>query len=199
MRVSFLFSAILAVGLLLGDATAKADGVTDQMDRAKQAYSQGKLSNAAQELQKALAAVQNKMAGDFLKVLPAAPQGWTTDQPEVQGLGMSSGGFSITNTFTKGDQGITVSLVLDDPATEAALAGLLAAQGLDQAGSRKIKIGEDTALLHWDAEEKAGEVMMVPGSRALLQVEGSGMDKPDILVDVLKAFNISQLKKLLRQ
>lgn len=109
--LAVLLSATLAL-------PAQADDVTDLMNSAMQAYSDGDIQYALDELEMArqkLLAMKTASLGAFL---PAAPDGWTReDNGDMNtGLAMMGGGVGAEATYTDADGStVKITLMADNP------------------------------------------------------------------------------------
>jgi hypothetical protein len=89
-------------------------------------------------------------------------------------------------------------MIIDNPAVGVSAALFQdPAQPVSRPGWSRFKLGNDDVLLRFDPATRAGEVLMVIGDRALLQVEGNEIAKDDVLVEIARGWNIGALKKLI--
>ncbi|KIL99941.1 hypothetical protein CCC_02730 [Paramagnetospirillum magnetotacticum MS-1] len=173
-----------------------ADTVPVRLDAARAAHAKGDLARAAIELEAAVAELQSrlgKMLGDFL---PPPPTGWQAEPVEIQSLSGSGGGLAVTRAYARDDNTLNVSLIIDSPAVAAAAAQLANSA---QPNTRKVKVGGEDAVLRWDSQGRNGEVLLVPGPRILLQIEGDNLGSADVLSEAAKGWNLAGIKKALPQ
>lgn len=192
MRVpaAVLISALLVV------SPALAQPVADSIEAAKQAYGKGELLKAAGSLQAALDAVHESLGKMFLPLMPAAPAGWQSFDAQADTMGIAGGGMTVMKGYEKGEASINASIILDQEAVSG-IADILAnpAAIASQPGMTKVTLPDGPALMRWDAEDKSGEIMLVIGDSLLLQIVGNGIDKSDILVDMMKKWNVGAIRK----
>ena len=76
-----------------GDPAATADDVTDTIQSALDAYNEGDIAYATEELNFALQLLKEMRAGDLMSFLPEALDGWTReiDGDAAMALGMMGG------------------------------------------------------------------------------------------------------------
>lgn len=187
---SLAFAALLAAAV-----PARADDLAGRIDEARQNYQKGDLVRASGQLQAVLDQIQAKLGETFIPLLPPPPAGWDADQPETDSLDIG-GGLSVSRGYQKGDGALNASMVVDNPAVAAAAAMLSNPNATTvQPNFKRVRIGSEDALLRWDGAAKSGEITMVLGGRVLLQVNGSEIDKPDLLVEMAKGWNIAGIRK----
>lgn len=179
-----------------------------RIDRAKQLYQQGKLLQAADELDAAIDAINSLLGQRYGQTLPPAPAGWVVDQPDPQRLALMGGGMAAIREYkpavppagaTPGPQPqrMNARIVLDGAAVQA-MAPLFAPtlpQGTPQT-VRKVRIGNEDALVAYDPQIRAGEVSVLVGGRILVQVEGQNVPNADPMIAAMRGWNLAELRKL---
>jgi hypothetical protein len=175
---------------------AWADDISNQVETARAAYAKGDQLHALSALQAAVGQLSERLLGQFGKLLPPVPQGWEASPPELQPLDSIGGGFSVTQAYSKGESTLNVSLIVDNP-TVGSSASMIreSAQQVARPGWARLKLGADDALLRFDPQTRAGEIMIVVGGRVLLQVEANDIGKDDVLIDMLRGWNIAAVRK----
>ncbi|CAA7614435.1 conserved hypothetical protein [Magnetospirillum sp. LM-5] len=173
---------------------ALADDVPAKLDAARAAYAKGDVARAARELEAVLTGLHQRLGKALAETLPAAMAGWQAEAPEIQGLSQAGGGLSVSRAYAKGDSSLNATLILDSPAVDAAIG--LFANPAARAGTRKVKVGPEDALLRYDSSTHAGEVTLVIGNRVLLEIEGDGITNGETLVDAAKGWNTARIRTL---
>ncbi|OWU86190.1 hypothetical protein ATO6_04905 [Oceanicola sp. 22II-s10i] len=141
----------LAAGLaaILGTAAA-ADEVTDTLQSALDAYNDGDLQYALEELDFAkqlMLAIKTDALGAFL---PAAPEGWTREvNTEMNAaLGMMGGGVGAEADYSGPGEGFKITILADNPMVGAmgAMITNAAAYGakVERVGREKFMVQDDT-------------------------------------------------------
>lgn len=194
MRQGALLSAMAAM-LICGGAWA-ADGVPAHLDAARAANARGDIARAAQEVEAALAELQVRLGRTLGEFMPPPPAGWQAETPETQGLAGAGGGLAVSRSYGKDDATLNAAVIIDSPAVAAA-ASQFAAPPSSQANVRKVKIGAEDALMRWDAANRSGDIVLVVGARALLQIEGDNLSSSDLLIEAAKAWNVAAIRKVL--
>lgn len=179
-----------------------------RIDRAKQLYQQGKLLQAADELDAAIDAINSQLGRRYGQTLPPAPAGWVVDQPDPQRLALMGGGMAAIREYKPAvppagatpspqPQRMNARIVLDG-ATVQAMAPLFAPtlpQGTPQT-VRKMKIGNEDAVVAYDPQIRAGEVSVLVGGRILVQVEGQNVANAEPMIATMRGWNLAELRKL---
>ena len=179
-----------------GPAAARPDPVPGWLDSARAAHARGDLARAAHDLEAAVSDLQTRIGTQLAASLPPPPSGWQAEAAETQSLFSSGGGLSVGRAFTREDASVNVLLILDSPAVAAAAAQFQPGAPL-AANVRRVKVAGEEALVRWDGGTHSGDVTLVLGGRALLQVEGDGVASSDLLLDTAKGWNLGVIRKLL--
>jgi hypothetical protein len=194
-----------------GQPAARRAEAVQRMDAAKQMYQNGKYLQSADELQAAIATIYSQLGKTYGQTLPPAPQGWVIDQPDPQRLALMGAGMAAVREYRPaapppapqaGQQGqlptrMNARIVLDGDAVRA-MAPLFQPQlppGTPPT-VRKIRIGQNDAVVAYDPQLRAGEVSVLVGGRILLQVEGTGVANADPMIATMQGWNVPELKKL---
>jgi len=187
-------SALLAAAEV--SPPARPDPVPGLIESARAAQGRGDLARAAHDLEAALSDLHGRIGTALAAGLPPPPSGWQAEAAETQSLFNAGGGLSVGRAFSHEDASLNVLLILDSPAVAAAAAQFQPGAPLS-ANVHRVKIGGEDALVRWDAGTHSGDVTVVLGGRALLQVEGDGVASADLLLDTAKGWNLTGIRKLL--
>src|SRR5262249_27076269 len=157
---------------------ARADQITQEIDRAKQAYLQGKLNDARLSLDMAAQLVSQQKAKVLNGILPPPFLGWRAedktapaDPGTVGGAATSAasalGGITAARTYRKDNRACAVTVAGDSPIL-AAVSMFLANPSFAQAsGARLQRIGNQRAVITQD-----GEVQVLSANNYLVTVTG---------------------------
>ena len=121
---------------------ASADEFTDVIAGALEAYEEGDITVAREELDYAMKLLTDLKAQSLAGFLPAALPGWTRSHAEAEGGGMAmamlGGGTTAAATYTDGSQEMTITLMANSPMVSgvAAMITGMAAMG----GGKPIRI-----------------------------------------------------------
>jgi hypothetical protein len=175
----------LACALTLVVAAAAADDFTDTLEGALEAYRDGDITAAQQDLEyagKLLTALKSDSLATFL---PPAPAGWTREEAgdggEAAGMmGMFGGGTMASATYRRGDEEMELSLIANSPMITG-MAGMLsgiAAMG----GGKPMRIQRtEFALNEQDLQGVVGgKVMVSVGGDASVEDKTALVDSMDL-------------------
>jgi hypothetical protein len=195
------FSTVSLITLLLASGVpATADPITDQIDAGRRAYEAGDARVAIQALNFAVAQIEEQLKAVQLQLLPAALPGWTAEDAvsESGGLAAMIAGTNLSRSYRREEDGaaLTISITADSPLL-AMMNMMMSTPMLLQTdpGSSPYTFGGFRGTLKKD-DDGSETIMLMVGSRILVQLEGSGVDR-QTLEAYLEAMNLSQLEKAL--
>jgi hypothetical protein len=134
--------ALALIPLLALSPAASADEFTDVIAGALEAYEEGDITVAREELDYAMKLLTEMKAQSLARFLPAALPGWTRTEADAEGGGMAmamlGGGTTAAATYSDGSQELTITLVANSPMVSgvAAMISGMAALG----GGKPIRI-----------------------------------------------------------
>jgi len=174
--------AVLVAGLAV--APALADEFTDTLDSAITAYNHGDVAGAQQDVEYAGKLLTAMKAEGLAKFLPAAQDGWTRADQNVEEAGgvmaMIGGGTTTGATYKKADgTEMTITLVANSPMVSgiAAMIGGMASMG----GGKPMRI-ERTEFANNDGELQGvvdGKVMITVAGDATVEDKTAYLEAMD--------------------
>jgi len=176
----FLLSAAAAFTA----ATASADEVTDTLTSAIEAYEDGDVKYALEELEYAKQLLVAMKTGELVTFLPEAPQGWSREVSTEMGAGlaMMGGGTGAEAEFEKsGEDSFTVTLMADNPMV-GAMAGMLGSAAA--IGAKIERVGRQKMMI------QDGEITGLVDNRILVQAKGGNVAT---MLEVLKTIDYRAL------
>ncbi|KAA6185656.1 hypothetical protein F2Q65_08145 [Thiohalocapsa marina] len=186
--------------LPLGSPAPAADAVTEQIDAGRQAYEAGDPRGAIQALNFAVAQIEEQLKALQLQVLPAPLPGWTAEdaQSETAGFAAMIAGTNLSRTYRRddGEASLTITITADSP--------MLAMMNMMMSTPLLMQADPDNAPFTFGGyrgtiqqpPDGSAKVMLMVGSRILVQLEGRGTDR-QTLEAYLEALNLSGLEKAL--
>jgi hypothetical protein len=149
---------------------ALADEFTDTLEGALQAYRDGDLNAAQQDLDYAGKLLTAMKSEHLAKFLPAPPAGWTrdesADEAEASGfMGMFGGGTAATATYRRAAEEMTLTLVANAPMITG-MAGMLSGIA-GMGGGKPMRIQRTEFALNDQ------DLQGVVGGKILVSVGGS--------------------------
>ncbi len=135
-------SVLVLLACVAGASIARADDVSDQIDKAAAAW-RAHDSQAAIIALEAAASLLHQARADALKaLLPPPLPGWTADPAETSAVSAAvlGGGTSATGTYHNGEQRVQVQITTDSPMLMG-MAALLGSPMGAASGVRTVTVG----------------------------------------------------------
>ena len=202
-----VFSA-LAMALLITSSCYAADvksEAVESLGTAQQFVEKGNYSKAIEEINYALAKINELTAADLLKFIPEAPQGYKLVNKNSQGVGSAAtiaGNAGATAQYIN-DAGSTIDLniaiggMTGKMASLAALGSLFAGIAPDASGgqTRKVRVQGYTGTEMFSAGDKSGTLTFQVGEKTSVTIEGTDIDSSDILMNLAKNLDFTGIEK----
>lgn len=192
-RVSAIAGLLTIVG-----GSALADQVIDQIEVGKQNYVEGDYAAAITELEFAVNELRNKLSALFMATMPDPPAFWAAEQAALNGgAALFGGGLMISREYyeQKGEGKVKAELVVDSPMVQAFSAVLSNPIMIaNEPQIERIRLGEMSALLNWNPEESSGDISLSIGGRVLAKVEGDDLSDKEVLIDLMKTWDLDAVK-----
>ncbi len=195
-----LFQASL-LSAALGVATAlPADEISEQITLGLQAYQAGELRQSTQELQYAIAQIQEKLDSQYTTLLPDPLPGWNAGEAQAQsgGLAMMGGGTQVSREYTKdgGSEQVQIQLMADSPFLQAMSMMLSNPMMMQSDPDTKLyRHGRYRGMLKHRANSDQWEISLMVANRILVQVSGSGMPSKDAVEAYLEALDLDKIER----
>lgn len=218
--MGFAKRAVAAVVLSVALAVAGGAGLRaqdtgevkpeDLFASAKAAFGEKKYGKTLGELNLLVAAVSKLRVAQIKTVLPAAPEGWTAEDPSGDTTGAMTGftGLAVHRNYDKtgasadAQTSVHLELVSDSPMISM-VAPLFSNPAMVQAqeGMSLINLkGGKRAILEWQQEQKSGNLKVLLGSgNCLLTFSGSNIAKTDLSDVFVKVLDIEKIEKVLAE
>lgn len=187
-----------ATFLLATGGPISADEVIDQIETGRQNYIDGNYASAIMEFEFALTSVRNKLSALFIATMPEPPVLWQADQAELTGgTALFGGGMMITRDYfeRKGDGKVKAELVVDSPMVQA-FSSVLSSPIMiaNEPRTERIRLGDMSALLRWNPDQRTGEISLSIGGRVLAKMEGQSLNDKTTLVEMMKTWDLDAVK-----
>ena len=192
------FRVVVAMVLLAFGAAhpARAEDISTQIEAARAALGKGDQLRALSALQAATMTLNGRLTDQCVRFLPTALNGWDTTGPEGQALDGIGGGLTVTRNYAKGSATLSATLIIDNPAVDGAASLFRSLDQLpNQSDWSRVKFGAEDAVLRFDSATHSGEITMVIGGRALLQIEGTEINRNDVLLELAKGWHLAGIRK----
>lgn len=179
-----IVSLVLAASLALPVA-ARADEISDTLQSAIDAYNDGDVAYALEELDFARQKLMQLRSDAFQQFLPEAPEGWTrvVDNDMQAGLAMMGGGMGAGASYNSPDNSQYYSVtMMADNAMVATMGGMVA--NAAAMGMKVERIGRQRVALN------DGQAMALVNNRILITVEGKD---EALLMDAMERIDFEAL------
>ncbi len=191
---------VLATALLSIMPLLHADEITDQIEMARQAYESGELRQAKDELQYAIAQIQERLDNQYVQLMPEPLPGWVGDpaQSQTAGMAMMGGGTQLSRTYRNNATGelVELSLVADSPFLQAMSMMLSNPMMMrSEPGTKLYRLGKHRGMIKNAPGSDRWEISLMLANRILVQVQGDGLKDQAPAEAYLKALDLDAVQK----
>jgi len=199
MKKGVIVLAVVILGLM-GMAGARADEISDTIERAKTLYQQGKYSEASSELQFVVGQIQNLQAEQLKKLLPDPLPGWTAEEASASAapMGFFGGGITASKTYNKEDTGesIEIQIITQSPLLQTVMMWLTNPMMLAaEPNAKLVRVKGEKAVEKFSAQDKEGELSLILEGKTLITVTGSEISNKNILYKYMEKIDFGAIKK----
>jgi hypothetical protein len=199
MRPIYRDGALIALLLAAGTLSAQpADPVLEQIDAAREAYTQGDENDAIQALNVAIAQIRQQQTEQQLKLFPAPLPGWKADDAAAQSGGFAAAltGKVLTRSYRNPDSGAEVVMTISaNSPFMGFFSGImqlpLLVQGGDGLGTY---VHEGYRGLLEPGDDGSAKLSLIIDDRILLQIEGRNGAGAEMLEAYLEVTNLEALE-----
>lgn len=179
------FRLTFAAALIALAPAACADEVSDTIEAALEAYRNGELQVAIEELAYASQLMQEMKTQSLSAFLPEPPRGWDReiDTEMAAGMAIMGGGVGAEATYSRGSESFTITMMADNPMVQG-FAGMLGNIGM-LAGIKRVRIGGQRFA------DQDGELVGLIGNRVLVQARGADQS---VMVPLLETIDFDALE-----
>lgn len=203
-KILLSVAVVLCIGTT-GVAANLQDEAVESLSTAQKFIKDGNYSKAADEINYALAKVNELTAEGLIKYIPEPPAGFTLVDKQAQGVGAAvsiAGNAGATAEYSS-EKGATISLniaiggMTGKMASMAALGSMFAGMNQDAGSgqSRQVRIQGYTGTEIFNSSEKSGTLTFQAGEKTSVTLEGSGIDSAEILMQLAKKIDLAGLEK----
>jgi hypothetical protein len=191
MRLRHAVLVLLAVAA--GASVARADGVSDQIDKAAAAWRAHDSGGALAALDTAENLLRQARADALKTLLPLPPPGWTADPAETSAVGaqMLGGGTSASRAYHNGAQRVQVEITTDSPMLQG-MAALISNPLATAPGIKNETIaGRPVSYTPGD-----NSYMTLVGGKVIVKVDGSKDTPEPVVRGFVTAIDFGAMEKL---
>lgn len=180
-----LRTTLVSLALAGAALPALADDVTDTLSSALQAYEDGDIEYAIEELDYARQLLQELSSQALTAFLPEPPAGWTreiTDEGMNAGLAFLGGGVGAEAEYDNGSEQVSLTIMADNPMV-AGFGPMIANAGL--MGMKMHRVGREKFF------ENDDQLIALIDNRILIQAEGAA---PEVMIPILEGIDFEALE-----
>ena len=160
----------IAISLALASTFAHADDFSETLDNARQAYEEGDISGAKEELEYATQLLGQMRSKALQSFLPEALDGWDRKDSKSQssngGIAMLGGGTTAEAKYQNGKDRVTVSIIADSPMVQG-MGMVFSRMGMAGASGGEMKrINRQKVMV------KKNSLMTMIDKRIIVEVKG---------------------------
>jgi len=199
MKKAVMVLLVVILGFM-GMTGARADEISDIIERGKKLYQEGKYSEASSELQYAVSQIQNLQAERLKGLLPEPLSGWTAEEASASAaaMGFLGGGVTASKTYNKEDTGesIEIQILTESPLLQTVMMFLTnPAMLAGQPDTKLVRVKGEKALEKFSAKNKEGELSLILEGNTLITVRGSEITNKNILYKYMEKIDFEVMKK----
>ena len=162
----------LIIGIAIAglSSLAIADDFTTTLENARQAYDEGDVAAAKEELDYASQLLGQMRAESLQSLLPSALDGWTRKDAKASNAGtaMFGGGTSANAEYSSGKDRVKVSIITDSPMLSS-MAMLFSNPALAGSQGTMKRINRQKVMV-----KKDGSITAMVDKRIMIEVSGRG-------------------------
>lgn len=164
-----LAMALIAAAVVAAASPAAADEFTEVVESALEAYAEGDITVAREELDYAMQLLTAMKADSLSTFLPEPLEGWTREAADAEGAGpamaMFGGGTAAAATYSRGAEEFTITLLANSPMVSGI--GAMVSGMASLGGSQTVRIQRTQFSV--DGDEMQG----VAGGKVLISLSGN--------------------------
>ncbi len=194
MKRTLVILAVLLLGLALLAAEAK-DEALEALDTAKSLINSGDYAKAQEEIDFALAKINEILAEDLLKFIPEGSGGFRLESKSATPVNIMGANITAIGEYSKGDSSFDLTISVGGALGQSGgLMGLASMFG-GMAAGRTVRVNGYTGTEEFDEDEEEGTLTLKVGDKITVIVSGENIEDADILQDLAKQVNLADLEK----
>jgi hypothetical protein len=177
----------------------------ESLTTAQKLVKDGNYNKAIEEINYALAKINELTAANLIKYIPEAPEGFTLVNKQSQGVGANAAiaGNAGASAEYSGQNGANVDLniaiggMTGKMASLAAIGSMFAGLSQDAGAgqTRQIRVQGYTGTEIYNAAERSGTLTFQVGEKTSVTIEGNNIESVDMLMLFAKKMDFSGIEK----
>ncbi len=195
MKKLLVLIAVLALGLALFADDAKNEAL-QAIDTAKTFINKGNYDKAREELNYAMAKIDEILGEDLLNYIPAGSAGFTLNEKNFTPLNVLGAGMTAIGEYEKGDADFTLTISVGGILGQSGgLMGLANLFGISGVAGKSTRVSGYTANMEFDESDQSGTLIVKVNDRITVTVTGSNITTSDLLKALAEQVDYSTLEK----
>ncbi len=195
-------SILLLSFLVTSSAHSQKNEFADTIKKANEQFQAGRLSEAERQLQFAQQIIRDQRSLNLKACLPTGLPGWSIEESTTEssdssiiGLALIGNNATAKRVFKNSTSRVECSISSDPPLLQQ-FAAILNSPLMNIANNSRLEqINGEVSRVTYDESERNGELILIYGSRFLINVKGTDISRAD-LVEFAKKFDFATLSSL---
>jgi hypothetical protein len=185
-------AVLVVLASVAGVPAARADDVSDQIDKAAAAWRAHDANAAITALDAAASLLRQARADSLKALLPLPPPGWSADPAETSAVSaaMLGGGITASRSYHNGAQSMQVQITSDSPMLQG-MAALIGSPLASASGVRTVMIGGR----QMSYTENDNGYMALIANKIVVKVDGSKDTPEPTLRSFVASIDFDSLEK----
>lgn len=195
MKRTLIIISVLLLGMALLAAEAKDEAI-GALDAAKIQINKGDFAKAQQEIDFALAKINEILAADLLKFIPEGSNGFKLESKDAASMNVMGANNTAVGKYTKGDSSFDLTISVGGVLGQSGgLMGLASMFGGMAAAGKTVRVNGYTGTQEFDEDESSGTLTLKVGDKITVIVTGENIENADILQDLAKLVELDELEE----
>ncbi len=194
MKQTLIIITVLLLALALH--AAPKDEAIEALDTAKTLLNKGDYIKAKNEIDFALAKINEVLAEQLLAYIPEGTGGFKLENKAVVPLNILGSSITATGEYTNGDSSFDLTIsaggVLGQSGGIMGLASMFGAMGTT---GKTIRVSGYTGTQDYDADDQSGTLTLKVGEKITLVVTGENIKNADLLKTLAEKVDLAKLEK----
>ncbi|MGB5451860.1 MAG: hypothetical protein WBM59_04260 [Sedimenticolaceae bacterium] len=191
----------LLIGILLTTSiSATADEVEDQINLALDSYRSKNYKAAVDDLNYAVAQIQEKLNSTNATLLPEPLDGWTATEVENNsaGMAMMGGGTQMSRSYQRGSESLEISIIAGSPMVAGLLMMINNPMLLSSSPDMKPYRHKRIKGMQQVSGNRVETTLALAG-QIMVQVDATNLADPAVIEQYLEAMDFDQIQSAFLQ
>ncbi len=195
MKRTLIILAVLLLGLAL-HAAGPQDEAIEALDTAKTLIGKAEYAKAQQEIDFALAKINEILAEDLLKFIPEGSNGFTLESKSATPVNIMGASITALGEYSHSDGSFDLTISVGGALGQSGgLMGLANMFGGMAAAGKTVRVSGYTGTQEYDADEEEGSLTLKVGDKITVMVTGEDFENADLLKNLAELVDLAGLEK----